>query len=40
MINVLRFCALEAAKRNSLTILKPDLLQGIKREYQKTNKTL
>jgi len=40
MINVLRFCALEAAKRNSHTILKPDLLQGIKREYQKSNKTL
>ncbi len=40
MVNVLRFCALEAAKRASHTILKPDLLQGIKREYQKTNKTL
>ena len=40
MINVLRFCALEAAKRNSHTILKPDLMQGVKREYQKSNKTL
>tara|TARA_Y100000782_G_C10174326_1_gene261202 strand:+ start:1159 stop:2496 length:1338 start_codon:yes stop_codon:yes gene_type:complete len=40
MINVLRFCALEAAKRNNTTVLQPDLLQGIKREYQKSNKTL
>jgi DNA polymerase III delta prime subunit len=40
MINVLRYCALEAAKRNEKKILESDLLTGIKREYSKQHKTL
>jgi hypothetical protein len=40
MINVLRYCALEAAKRNQKHITSTDVLQGIRREYNKQNKTL
>ena len=40
MINVLRFCALNAARRNEKKIERKDILKGIQREYRKSNKTL
>jgi len=40
MINVLRFCALNAARRNEKKIELKDILKGIQREYRKSNKTL
>ncbi len=40
MINVLRFCALNAARRNEKKIELKDMLKGIQREYRKSNKTL
>ena len=40
MINVLRYCALEAAKRKKRVILHNDIITGIRREYSKSNKTL
>ncbi|HBR53825.1 MAG TPA: AAA family ATPase [Flavobacteriaceae bacterium] len=40
MINVLRYCALEAAKRNEKKIVLTDIITGIRREYSKQNKTL
>lgn len=40
MINVLRYCALEAAKRKNKTIHLGDILNGIRREYNKSNKTI
>lgn len=40
IINVLRYCAIRAAKRNEKKILIDDVLSGIKREYKKVNKTL
>jgi len=40
MINVLRYCALEAARRNEKKIELNDILKGIRREYRKQNKTL
>ena len=40
MINVLRYCALEAAKRNVRIIPYNDLITGIRREYRKSNKTI
>lgn len=40
MINVLRYCALEAAKRQKREIQYNDLITGIRREYSKSNKTI
>ncbi|WP_340065858.1 ATP-binding protein [Ascidiimonas aurantiaca] len=40
MINVLRYCALEAAKRNEKILKLTDIVTGIRREYRKSNKTL
>ncbi len=39
IINVLRFCSLAAISRGSNTVSKAELLEGIKREYRKDNKT-
>ncbi|QIE59783.1 ATP-binding protein [Rasiella rasia] len=40
MINILRHCALEAAKRGQKTIFEKDIITGIRREFSKQNKTL
>ena len=40
MINVLRYCALEAAKRNKKIIELNDIIIGVRREYNKSNKTI
>lgn len=40
MINVLRYCALEAAKRKQKTIGLNDIVIGVRREYNKSNKTI
>ncbi len=40
MINVLRYCSLEAAKRGKKEILLNDIVSGVKREYVKLNKTI
>lgn len=40
MINVLRYCALNAARRDEKKIELKDILKGIQREYRKSNKTL
>jgi len=39
IINVLRFCALAAIKRNDTVVTKQELLTGIRRELKKDNKT-
>ncbi|NHN24920.1 ATP-binding protein [Flavobacterium jejuense] len=40
IINVLRYCALAAIGRNDSVVLKNELLKGIKREFNKENKTI
>lgn len=40
IINVLRTCALSAVKRNSTVVLKQELVQALRREFKKENKTL
>ncbi|HYG50813.1 MAG TPA: ATP-binding protein [Flavobacteriales bacterium] len=40
IINILRYCALKAVNRNDQTVTEEDLLQGIKKEYKKENRTL
>ena len=40
MINVLRYCALEAAKRNEKKVLLKDVIAGIRKEYSEQNKTM
>lgn len=40
MINILRYCALEAAKRNKKLIELNDIVIGVRREYNKANKTI
>ncbi|MDP4209266.1 MAG: ATP-binding protein [Bacteroidota bacterium] len=40
IINVLRYCSLMALKRDSSTILKKDLLAGIRKEFAKDGKTV
>ena len=40
IINVLRFCALSAIRRNDTVVTKKDLLTGIKKEFEKENKTI
>lgn len=40
IINVLRYCALHAIRRNDPVVRKNDLLNGIRKEFRKENKTL
>jgi len=40
IINVLRFCALSAIRRNDSVVTRQELLKGIRRELKKENKTL
>lgn len=40
IINILRFCALSAIRRNDSVVTKQELFTGIKREYKKENKTI
>lgn len=40
IINVLRYCALAAVQRNNTVVTKQELLQGIRKEFKKENKTL
>lgn len=40
IINVLRYCALSAITRNDTVVSKEELLNGIRREFKKENKTL
>ncbi len=39
IINVLRFCALSAIRRNDTVVTRHELLTGIRKEYKKENKT-
>lgn len=40
IINVLRFCALAAITRNDNVVTKEELLEGIRKEFKKENKTI
>lgn len=40
IINVLRFCALSAIRRNDTVVTKEELFTGLKREFKKENKTI
>ncbi len=40
MINILRYCALEAAKRDEKKLILKDITTAIRREYSKQNKTI
>lgn len=40
VINVFRYCALRATQRKSTTVQMDDILQGIRREFQKYGKTI
>ena len=40
IINILRYCALTAIKRDDKRITHDDILDGLRREYKKENKTL
>lgn len=40
IINVLRFCALCAIRRNDTVVTKQELLAGLRREFKKENRTL
>ncbi|WP_289659381.1 ATP-binding protein [Flavobacterium panacagri] len=40
IINILRFCALAAIQKNETVVSQQDLLEGIRREFKKENKTL
>ncbi|CAM1356328.1 ATP-binding protein [Tenacibaculum halocynthiae] len=40
IINVLRFCALAAITRNDTVVTKEELLEGIRKEFKKENKTI
>jgi AAA+ superfamily predicted ATPase len=40
IINVLRYCALAAVRRNDSVVTQQELLAGIKREFKKENKTI
>jgi SpoVK/Ycf46/Vps4 family AAA+-type ATPase len=40
IINVLRFCALSAIRRNDSVVTKQELLAGLRREFKKENKTV
>ncbi|MFT5891226.1 MAG: AAA+ superfamily predicted ATPase [Dokdonia sp.] len=40
IINILRFCALTAIKRNDTVVTSQELLAGLRREFKKENKTI
>ncbi len=40
IINVLRYCALAAVRRNTTIVTKEELLEGIRKEFKKENKTI
>lgn len=40
IINVLRYCALSAIRRNDTVVTKQELLTGLRREFKKDNKTI
>ncbi|MNY65328.1 proteasome-activating nucleotidase [compost metagenome] len=40
IINVLRYCALKAIQKNETVVSNQDLLEGIRREFKKENRTL
>lgn len=40
IINVLRYCALSAIRRNDTVVTKQELLAGLRREFKKDNKTI
>lgn len=40
IINVLRYCALKAIQKNETVVNKRDLLEGIRREFKKENRTI
>lgn len=40
IINILRFCALSAIRRNDPVVTRQELMTGIRREFKKENKTL
>ncbi|WGH75713.1 ATP-binding protein [Tenacibaculum tangerinum] len=40
IINVLRFCALSAIQRNDTVVLAHELIEGIRKEFKKENKTV
>jgi len=40
IINVLRYCALAAIQRNDTIVTQQELLEGIRREFKKMNKTM
>ncbi|MGB8192252.1 MAG: ATP-binding protein [Chitinophagaceae bacterium] len=40
IINVLRFCALSAIRRNDCVVTRHELLTGLRREFKKENRTL
>lgn len=40
IINVLRFCALSAIRRNDSVVTQQELMEGLTREFKKENKTL
>ncbi len=40
IINVLRYCALKAIQKNETAVNKRDLLEGIRREFKKENRTI
>jgi AAA+ superfamily predicted ATPase len=40
IINILRFCALAAIQKNDTIVSQQDLLEGVRREFKKENKTL
>lgn len=40
IINVLRFCALSAIRRNDSVVTQQELMAGLRREFKKENKTL
>jgi SpoVK/Ycf46/Vps4 family AAA+-type ATPase len=40
IINVLRYCALKAIQKNETVVSNNDLLEGIRREFKKENRTL
>jgi len=40
IMNVIRFCALQAARRDDLVLVTADFMEGIKREYRKVGRIL
>jgi ATP-dependent 26S proteasome regulatory subunit len=40
IINVLRYCALSAIRRNDSVVTMQELMTGLKREFKKENKTM